>query len=104
MRKDFLLVPTVVNLNMFLNLSHASHLHIVLATQCKNVVFQLKQIVTIYAPVLLLLNETNMQSKHLPPKDFCSDETADVGRQGTMAPMPFISDVVPTVCLNANHA
>jgi hypothetical protein len=32
------------------------------------------------------------QSKHLPPKDFCSD--ADVGRQGTMAPMPNIPDVV----------
>jgi hypothetical protein len=42
------------------------------------------------------------QSKHLPPKDFCSD--ADVSRQGTMAPMPNIPDVVHTVGFNANNA
>jgi hypothetical protein len=42
------------------------------------------------------------QSKHLPLKDFCSD--ADVGRQGTMAPMPNIPDVVSTVGFISNNA
>jgi hypothetical protein len=32
------------------------------------------------------------QSKHLPTKDFCCSETADVGCQGAMAPtdVPFV--------------
>jgi hypothetical protein len=38
---------------------------------------------------------TSKQSKHLPPKDFCSDMTADVGWQGTMVPQPHILDVAP---------